>query len=1090
MAEVLSETATRKSRWRQRKKSIQNRKNNYVVLNDAIHNPESSSTMYFGEIQAAQMELPFSRDRKQSTGGVTYMSEQPPYSDAQAEIRVFPSLPTNPTEKPAGSTPPFPRNRKRSIGAERDEYPPFNRGQTATNPSPPLKPNPSERSGSFFRFPRNAKRALGTEKPEPKFTSLPSAMKSSASLGPPKKVSFVLPFTRKRNRSTGSVENPGQIASMPMAMESSPSLVENTSRKPSSIYRLFGNRKGSEGVKPTDMQSVQPSPGSSSRPVRELIPARTSPLSPKENPATHSSRWDPPSGQRENYTTPGQMTMGSYTSGSHVDKTSKKPSSIMSFLRDRKRSMTLKKPEKRDPPVSNAESPGLGAHNIILPSGQLENSTAAREASLQTIGGAEGSMSRNPGFAQAKENATLLSAQPPEESASSSGTLNPHAPEFIPRGLDKNKNVTEGISATAVITSTESNSLTDRSNLVTIPSEPPVRKPSIDPSGVYVPPHRRRKNTNTGIFLKPLTSTVVFPTVKNDESGPDVESGISGEPKEDLVFNLSETSKYWIYKNLLNVLWTEAKAQNNLQIQHDINKSCLSENNSSSPELSGLTSALESQRYLLELAATLGLDGDAKISEALCNDRREIRTRLISAQKAILEQTEDAHCILDLVQDIIDDSNNNNFVDTRLNRLIVKLSFACGRLPSSLSITDVEQRSPHAVGGGGYGDIFTATWRSRDSIQLVALKQLRFNHSLTKEDIQRSQEKFCHEALLWKNLSHDFIIPLIGIYCDESDLGPFSMSMVCPWMKNGTILKYLQTSPSNGVDTFLHEIAQGLCYLHSQLVVHGDLRGENILVDDHGHARLADFGLATYANATVKSSLRAGSLRWMAPELLDPRIQDGFRRTYATDVHAFACVCYELYTRKSPFSDIPLEGAVMFEVIAGRRPKRVPIIPLHTWRVIQECWCQQPDERLSSKIIVEKLDMIQRNSVESAKTSPKEPQEVYKPPRSLGISQNASSTPSLPRTSSLIVNVLSAPFKHDAGLRRRNSSCIDLFPTPDRVIAGAQESWRQGRRTMSMFLRKGNGGDIPTPTIQETGLPPSQGNSEGPKRRRILSFRF
>ncbi|KAJ7916169.1 kinase-like domain-containing protein, partial [Mycena leptocephala] len=273
----------------------------------------------------------------------------------------------------------------------------------------------------------------------------------------------------------------------------------------------------------------------------------------------------------------------------------------------------------------------------------------------------------------------------------------------------------------------------------------------------------------------------------------------------------------------------------------------------------------------------------------------------------------------------------------RLHKLVVKLSFSCGKLPSSLFIEGVEQRAEHAFARGGFGDIHKAVYRSKP----VALKQLRFYQTHTTEERRKIREKFCQEALLWKNLRHEFIMPFIGLYSNEGELNEgewnFSMAMVCPWMPNGTIMQYLNACQSPQADGFLLEIAHGLSYLHSQCVVHGDLRGDNILVDEEEHARLADFGLASYTNATVKSSARAGSTRWMAPELLDAEPLQ-FRRTVSTDVYAFACVCYELYNKAPPFSEIQGDGAVLLAVIAGKRPPLLAAIPPQAWQVIQACW--------------------------------------------------------------------------------------------------------------------------------------------------------
>ncbi|KAJ7802642.1 kinase-like domain-containing protein, partial [Mycena olivaceomarginata] len=69
----------------------------------------------------------------------------------------------------------------------------------------------------------------------------------------------------------------------------------------------------------------------------------------------------------------------------------------------------------------------------------------------------------------------------------------------------------------------------------------------------------------------------------------------------------------------------------------------------------------------------------------------------------------------------------------------------------------------------------------------------------------------------------------------------------------------------------LFETAHSLAYLHSQNIVHGDLRGGNVLINDEEHAQLADFGLAIVTDATLgtTSTTRRGSSRWMASELLD-----------------------------------------------------------------------------------------------------------------------------------------------------------------------------------------------------------------------------
>ncbi|KAJ7288962.1 kinase-like domain-containing protein [Mycena rebaudengoi] len=222
-------------------------------------------------------------------------------------------------------------------------------------------------------------------------------------------------------------------------------------------------------------------------------------------------------------------------------------------------------------------------------------------------------------------------------------------------------------------------------------------------------------------------------------------------------------------------------------------------------------------------------------------------------------------------------------------------------------------------------------------------------------------QKFCREALVWQDLRHPYILPLIRI--DRESFQATSLCMVSPWMEHGTALRYLNDHGRVHVDRLLSEIAQGLEYLHSRNIVHGDLRGANILINDQWRACLADFGLSAFSDATTTalSSNRAGSVRWMAPELLDPGCfgHDHFARTPASDVYAFGCVCLELYTGRPPFADIP-EPAAMLRVIDGGRPLKPswdPAISEALWDFLNECWTEDSAARPATDVVVQRMQL-------------------------------------------------------------------------------------------------------------------------------------
>ncbi|KAG5350239.1 hypothetical protein C0989_012012, partial [Termitomyces sp. Mn162] len=96
------------------------------------------------------------------------------------------------------------------------------------------------------------------------------------------------------------------------------------------------------------------------------------------------------------------------------------------------------------------------------------------------------------------------------------------------------------------------------------------------------------------------------------------------------------------------------------------------------------------------------------------------------------------------------------------------------------------------------------------------------------------------------------------------------------------------------------DVAKGLDYLHSNRIIHGDIKGPNILIDDAGRALLSDFGISSVSDSSIAAwssqstgASKGGSTRWQAPELFDVENDESVKNTTASDVYAFGCVCYE-----------------------------------------------------------------------------------------------------------------------------------------------------------------------------------------------------
>ena len=110
---------------------------------------------------------------------------------------------------------------------------------------------------------------------------------------------------------------------------------------------------------------------------------------------------------------------------------------------------------------------------------------------------------------------------------------------------------------------------------------------------------------------------------------------------------------------------------------------------------------------------------------------------------------------------------------------------------------------------------------------------------------------------------------------------------------------------------------RGLHYLHSNNIIHRDIKSDNILTDKDGEVKLADFGYAAQLTSErAARSSKVGTLCWMAPELIR-----GERR-YGTgiDIWSFGIFAFELAEGDPPYIREP-QSRVMINIITQEPPK-------------------------------------------------------------------------------------------------------------------------------------------------------------------------
>lgn len=184
----------------------------------------------------------------------------------------------------------------------------------------------------------------------------------------------------------------------------------------------------------------------------------------------------------------------------------------------------------------------------------------------------------------------------------------------------------------------------------------------------------------------------------------------------------------------------------------------------------------------------------------------------------------------------------------------------------------------------------------------VAVKEIKFDED---PDMLKIINRLFREIKLWLKLEHENIVPLFGVTDGFGSLP----ALISPWFQNGTLTGYLQRKHKmlsyNAKFALLRDVARGLQYLHSQSIIHGDLSGNNILVDKNGKASLADFGLSALLPERTSQALLPTNptctAPYMAPEYLifDDEGNMSLVFTPKSDVYSFGGIMLQFWRARS-----------------------------------------------------------------------------------------------------------------------------------------------------------------------------------------------
>ncbi len=232
------------------------------------------------------------------------------------------------------------------------------------------------------------------------------------------------------------------------------------------------------------------------------------------------------------------------------------------------------------------------------------------------------------------------------------------------------------------------------------------------------------------------------------------------------------------------------------------------------------------------------------------------------------------------------------------------------------------------IGKGCFGSVFKGTWDAK----LVAIKVMCF----ANEENRLACEK---EKNIMQRLHAPNIVEFYG--CSQTSSMYY---IVMEWMSQGSLEDMIDEKrlPKwDGRYKFIIDIGTALCYLHSENIVHCDIKPGNIVFDEKYNAKLCDFG---FTKEIDNKEDRRGSPLWLAPEFFLACFH-----TKKTDMFAFAVVIWQLAAERDPYIYQCKNNDEVASFLRSGKRESIPFTCKPKIRqIITWLWKQEPEQRCSA----------------------------------------------------------------------------------------------------------------------------------------------
>ncbi|XP_043925076.1 serine/threonine-protein kinase 32A-like [Protopterus annectens] len=197
-----------------------------------------------------------------------------------------------------------------------------------------------------------------------------------------------------------------------------------------------------------------------------------------------------------------------------------------------------------------------------------------------------------------------------------------------------------------------------------------------------------------------------------------------------------------------------------------------------------------------------------------------------------------------------------------------------------------------AIGKGSFGKVCVV--QKKDTKKMYAMKYMNKQKCVERNEVKNVFK----ELQIMQSLEHPFLVNLWYSFQDEED-----MFMVVDLLLGGDLRYHIQQNvrfKEETVKLYICEVALALDYLKSKRIIHRDIKPDNVLLDEQGHAHITDFNIATVVNKEMQATSVAGTKPYMAPEIFQPK-EERTGYSFPVDWWSLGIMAYELLRGQRPY---------------------------------------------------------------------------------------------------------------------------------------------------------------------------------------------